>query len=244
MGLSREKEGEPMAYRAAICDDSVTDAEFVSNILNSWAVQRQVNIQIERFPSAERFLFRYAEDKAFDILLLDIEMGAMDGVTLAKRIRQENEAVQIVFITGYPDFIAEGYEVSALHYLMKPVAREKLFAVLDKAAANLTKAEKRLCITFDRQTEFVPLSRICYIEAQKQYVLIHTDKQEYRKKATLADTEKELDEYFLKCQRSFVVNLRHVLRIKNDCVELKNGMEVPISRGMAQKIGKEIIRLF
>ena len=63
-------------------------------------------------------------------------------------------------------------------------------------------------------------------------------------KASLADTEKELDEYFFKCQRSFIVNLRHVLRIGSDSVVLKNGAEVPISRGMAQKIGKEIIRLF
>ena len=238
------KEGEQMAYRVAIVDDSKTDAEFVQGILNSWAEQRQANIQAEVFPSAESFLFRYAEDKEWDILLLDIEMGAMDGVTMAKRVRQDNEAVQIVFITGFPDFMAEGYEVSALHYLMKPVAKEKLFTVLDKAAANLGKNEKQLAISFDRQTELVPLSKITYIEAQKQYVVVHTDTQEYRMKVTLSDTEKELDEYFYKCQRSFIVNLRHVLRIGSDSVVLKNGTEVPISRGMAQKIGKEIIRLF
>ena len=78
-----------MAYRVAIVDDSTTDAEFVKGILNSWADLRQANIQAEVFPSAEAFLFRYAEDKDWDILLLDIEMGAMDGVSLAKKIRQE-----------------------------------------------------------------------------------------------------------------------------------------------------------
>lgn len=233
-----------MAYRVAICDDSGTDAEYVQSLLNRWAEQRQTSVRAERFPSAESFLFRYAEDPAFDILLLDIEMGAMDGVTMAKRIRRENETMQIVFITGFPDFMAEGYEVSALHYLMKPVAQEKLFAVLDRAAAHLAKAEKRLCITFDRQTEFIPLRRILYIEAQKQYVLVHMENRTCRMKATLADTEQALDEYFFRCQRSFVVNLRHVRQIKNGCVELTNGAEVPISRGMAQIIGKEIVRLF
>ena len=74
-------------------------------------------------------MFRYAEDKEWDILLLDIEMGAMDGVSLAKKIRQENETVQILFVTGFADYISEGYEVAALHYLMKPVKQEKLFAV-------------------------------------------------------------------------------------------------------------------
>ena len=113
-----------MAYRIAIVDDSTTDAEFVRGILNSWANQRQANIQAEVFPSAESFLFRYAEDKDWDILLLNIEMGAMDGVTMAKRVRQDNETVQIVFITGYSDYIAEGYEVAAPHYLMKPVNKD------------------------------------------------------------------------------------------------------------------------
>ena len=239
-----QKEGDPMVYRVAIIDDSKNDAEYVQSILKNWAQERRSGVQSEQFSSAESFLFHYADDKAWNILLLDIEMGAMDGVSLAKRIRKENELVQIVFITGFPDFMAEGYEVSALHYLMKPVAKEKLFSVLDKAAANLGKNEKQLSISFDRQIELVPLSRITYIEAQKQYVVVHTNTQEYRMKASLADTEKELDEYFFKCQRSFIVNLRHVLRIGSDSVVLKNGTEVPISRGMAQKIGKEIIRLF
>lgn len=233
-----------MAYRAAIVDDSEMDAEYVGSLLKEWARERQIDVSAERFASAESFLFRYADEKAWDILLLDIEMGEMDGVQLAKKLRQTNQAVQLVFITGFSDFMAEGYEVSALHYLMKPVRKEKLFAVLDRAAENLGRREKRLRVAFDRQEEWLPLSQITYIEAQKQYVVIHTQTREYRMKATLADTEKELDEYFLKCQRSFIVNLRHVLRISSDCVELKNGVQVPISRGMAQTIGKEIIRLF
>ena len=133
-----------MAYRVAIVDDSTTDAEFVKGILNSWADLRQANIQAEVFPSAEAFLFRYAEDKEWDILLLDIEMGAMDGVTMAKRVRQDNEAVQIVFITGYSDYIAEGYEVAALHYLMKPVNSEKLLTVLDRAMEKRKQEERCL----------------------------------------------------------------------------------------------------
>ena len=106
--------------------------------------EKQTAIQAEVFASAESFLFRYAEDKEWDILLLDIEMGAMDGVTMAKKVRAHNEAVQIVFITGYSDYIAEGYEVAALHYLMKPVNREKLMAVLDRALEKRKQEERCL----------------------------------------------------------------------------------------------------
>lgn len=233
-----------MQYSVSIVDDSTSDSEYVAVLVKRWAEAAGHTVSLSVFPSAEAFLFWYEEEHNVDILLLDIEMGALNGVELAKTVRQKDIPMQIAFITGYPDFIAEGYEVSALHYLMKPVSFEKLCMVLDKAAANLSKAEKRLCVTYDHETDFVPLSQIFYIEAQKQYILIYTADRTYRMKSSLAETEEKLDEYFFKCQRSFLVNLRYVARIKSSCVVLKNGTEVPISRGIADKIGKEIIRLF
>lgn len=233
-----------MTYRIAICDDEQNQIEYLTALVLSWGKKADHDCRICTFASAEAFLFAYEDDREYDILLLDIEMGRMNGVDLAKTVRRYSDTVQIVFVTGFPDFMSEGYEVAALHYLMKPVAEEKLCAVLDKAAANLAKAERRLCITFDRQTDYIPLSQITYIEAQKQYVMIYTYGKAYRMKSSLADTEKQLDEYFFKCQRSFIVNLRHIKRIKGDCVVLKNEEEIPISRGMAEMIGKEIIRLF
>lgn len=233
-----------MTYKLAICDDCAADTEYLSVLAAEWEKRTGHRAAVETFPSAEAFLFHYEAHKDFDILLLDVEMGKVNGIELAKKIRCEDSRVQIVFITGFPDFMAEGYEVAALHYLMKPVSPEKLFQVLDRAAANLAKPEKRLQVNFDRETCFVPFERILYIEARKQYVRIHTGKGDYRMKASLAETEAMLDEYFFKCQRSFLVNLNHVARIKNTCVVLKNGEEVPISRGMADKIGKAVIRLY
>lgn len=233
-----------MNYKIAVIDDSAADTEYVSALVARWAEAGGHSMKIYTFPSAEAFLFQYEDEADFDMLLLDIEMKEMNGVDLAKRIRQGNDAVQIVFITGYPDFIAEGYEVAALHYLMKPVSREKLHAVLDRAAANLARAEKRLCVTYERRTDLVPLSQILYIEAQRQYVLIHTFGETYRMKQSFAGTTDELDEFFFKCHRSFCVNLCHVTQIKSSSVLLKNGEEVPVSRGMAEKLGREMIRLF
>lgn len=235
-----------MDYTVAVVDDSAQDREYVAALVRQWAGEKGHVAIVKEFPSAEAFLFAREDGQDADILLLDIEMGAMNGVDLAKELRRGlgNDAVQLVFITGFPDFIAEGYEVNALHYLMKPVAGEKLSAVLDRAAANLTKAEKRLCVAYDRRTDYIPVSQIYYIEAQKQYVSIHAAGGDYRMKTSLLETKGMLDEYFFQCQRSYLVNLRHVAQIKRDCVVLKGGVEVPISRGMAEKIGREIIRLF
>lgn len=74
--------------------------------------------------SAEAFWFQYEEEKDYEILLLDIEMEQMNGIELATKLRTDDETIQIIFITGYPDYIAQGYEVAALHYLMKPVCAE------------------------------------------------------------------------------------------------------------------------
>lgn len=248
MSSAKTKDGKQgrcaMHYKISVIDDNPTDAEYVAALVTRWTESTGHTAHISRFPSAEAFLFQQEEEPDFDVLLLDIEMGEMNGVDLAKKVRRGNDRVQIVFLTGYPDFLAEGYEVDALHYLMKPVSYEKLHGVLDKAAANLEKAEKRLSVTHDRRTDFVPLSRILYVEAQRQYVLIHTFERTYRMKQSFAETIKELDEFFFPCQRSFCVNLRHVTQINSGSVLLKNGEEVPISRGMAEKIGREVIRLF
>ncbi len=233
-----------MAYKIAVIDDNPIDVEYVSTLVEYWIHNSNTAVHMQNFPSAEAFLFQYEEDKAWDILLLDIEMGGKNGIELAKIIRRDNAEIQLIFITGFPDFIGEGYDVSALHYLMKPVSEAKLYEVLDRAASNIRKAEKQLCITFDRRTDYVSLNQIYYVEAQKQYVAIHTAENIFRMKASLSETEKQLDEYFFKCHRSFLVNLRFIKRILSDCVLLKNDEEIPISRGMAEKIGKEIIRLF
>lgn len=229
-----------MAYRVAIVDDSIKDAEFVQSMLNSWARQRQADFRAEMFPSAEAFLFRYAEDKEWDILLLDIEMGAMDGVSLAKKLRQENEAVQIVFITGYSDYIAEGYEVAALHYLMKPVNRDKLFAVLDRALEKRKQEER--CLNLEAYGEMVriPFYQIRYLEVHQNYVTVHA-KADYTVKRTLGDVEKELDDRFSRVGRSMIVNLKYIGRVTKTEVHLSDGTVLPLPRGAYEPLNRAII---
>ena len=230
-----------MAYRVAIIDDSKTDREFVQGILNSWASQRQTNIQAEVFTTAESFLFRYAEDKEWDILLLDIEMGTMDGVTMAKRVRQDNEAVQIVFITGYSDYITEGYEVAALHYLMKPVNREKLLTVLDRAMEKRKQEER--CLNLEAYGEMVrlPFYEIRYLDVHQNYVTVHA-KTDYTVKRTLGDFEKELDDRFHRVGRGMILNLKYIQRVTKTEVRLSDGTVLPLPRGAYEPLNRAIIQ--
>ena len=230
-----------MAYRVAIVDDRETDAQFVRDLLIDWSENRQLGIQAQIFSSAESFLFRYAEDKDWDILLLDIEMGAMDGVTMAKRVRRDNEAVQIVFITGYSDYISEGYEVAALHYLMKPVSREKLLTVLDRAIEKCRQQERCLILESAGELVRIPFYDIRYLDVRQNYVTVHA-KDDHTVKRTLGDFEKDLDNRFCRVGRSMIVNLSFIQRVNKTEIRLSDGTVLPLPRGAYEPLNRAIIQ--
>ena len=229
-----------MAYLAAICDDCAADAQFVNEIVKSWAEERSTTVRTEIYPSAESFLFAYDENKAYDMLLLDIEMSGMDGVSMARRVRSENKTVQIIFITGYSDYIAEGYDVAALHYLMKPVDRQKLFSVLDRAAERLEISQKCLKLESAGEVIRVPLYEISYIDVHKNYVTVHAG-EEFTVKRTLNEIETELDSGFARAGRSMIVNLNHIRRVTKTEVVLDSGVSLPLPRGAYEPLNRAII---
>lgn len=229
-----------MAIRIAICDDSVADREYVSQMVQRWSAQVGAAVKVCEYTSAENFLFRSADGERTDILLLDIEMGAMDGVTLAKKLRRDNETMQIVFITGYSDYIAEGYEVSALHYLMKPVKGDKLFSVLNRAMEKLSKNEKVLQFQLSGETVRVPIYQIRYADVSGNYVTVH-GAIDVTVKMTLGELEKELDDRFHRVGRSAIVNLGCISRVTKTEIYLNDGTTIPLPRGAYEGVNRAII---
>ena len=230
-----------MNYRIAICDDVEADRRFIADMVNGWSQQRGYIAKIDKYTSAENFLFNYT-DHDYDILLLDIEMDDMDGVTLAKKLRMSNDTIQIVFITGYSDYIAEGYDVMALHYLMKPVKEEKLFEVLDRAVDKLAKNEKTINLDTKGEMIRLPIYQIRYAEVFGNYVTIHTiDK--ITVKMTLGELGKMLDERFYRVGRSVIINLTVIQRVTKDVIKLNDGTLIPVPRGAYDGINRAIINL-
>ena len=230
-----------MSYSIAVCDDSSTDREYAIDFVRQWASTSGHIVSVSSFPSAENFLFLYEEKSDYDILLLDIEMGAMDGVALAKKLRKANDTVQIVFITGYSDYISEGYEVAALHYLMKPVKKEKLFAVLDRAVQKLHKNEKSLNLEISGEMVRIPVYQIRYADVMGNYVTIH-GAADYTLKMTLGELEKQLDDRFYRVGRSCIVNLTNIARVTKSEIKLSDGTSIPLPRGAYEPLNRAIIQ--
>lgn len=229
-------------YKIAICDDLESDRDYLKDLLNKWANDYSHLLSIDFFSSAESFLFHYEEAKDYDILLLDIEMGLMDGVSMAKKIRQDNDAVQIIFITGYSDYIAEGYEVNALHYLMKPVKEEKLFSVLERAIEKISKNDVVLNMKTAYGMVRVPIYQIRFAEVFGNYVTIHAN-DEVVVKMTLNEIEKLLDERFYRVGRSVIVNLNEVSRVTKSEIKLLDGTSIHLPRGAYDGVNRAIINM-
>ena len=224
----------------AICDNERAETAFLAGIVRQWAAVCGVGVTIVEHESAEAFLFFYEEKKNVDILLLDIQMGGMDGVALARKIRETNREMLIIFITGYMEYIADGYDVEALHYLLKPVTAEKLIPLLDRAVEKMAFHKRAIFISHAGASTRLPLYEIRYLEVWHNYVTIHAEGA-YTVKKSLGELEKELDDNFFRLGRSIIVNLRYVRKTTKKEVALLDGTVVPLPRGLYEALNRAMI---
>lgn len=229
-----------MKYRIAICDDEQNQIEYITSIVASWSAHEGHGCEIRTFASAEAFLFEYEEDKAYDILLLDVEMKNMNGIELAKRIRKDNNRAEIIFITSHFEFVGEGYEVDALHYLIKPISVEKLTQVLTKAAEKLSIEPPSVVISCEGETVKLYESDILYVESFLHYIVIHTKDNEYKIKENISVFENKVSDVFYRIHRSYLVSLKYITRISRTSVNIGN-TELPLSRGKYDNINRAFI---
>jgi len=188
-----------MTYEIAICDDEEKQRVYIKSLVERWLRQTFHHVKIQEYASSEQFLFEQAYDRT-QILFLDIEMEKMDGIALAREIRKHNRQLQIIFVTGYMEYIQEGYDVEALHYLLKPVSQEKIESVLDRAVERLKTADAVLLVESGGEVLRLPLKEIRFIESNQNYNIIHAD-NDYEVRGTLSELEAKLDEAFVRVGR-------------------------------------------
>ena len=165
-------------YTLAICENELIQAKFIQKILADYAAERGIQFHLPIFESAEAFLFEYAENKAVDLLFLDIQMEELDGVALAEKIRETVDQLKIVFITGMTERIGEGYRVSASDFLIKPVKKDQLYAVLDRVLTTIPKEEAVIILPIEDEQVKLPLSSlICAEIVGKEHYEVATQVQ-------------------------------------------------------------------
>lgn len=234
--------------RIGICDDEQVQQELLIKYISTWGQTRDAQVEWVTYSSAESFLFAWEEDKDFDLLMLDVEMGKMNGMDLAMKIREQDEELPILFITGYEKYMAQGYEVAALHYLLKPVNQDKLFSILDKLYKRQQLTQEKILFQTDEATLSLYPKEIWYVEAKGHQCIVYTATQQYEVRHGFSEVkkrlDKELDKTFVQCHRSYLVNIRHTAALMKQELVLDNQVRIPISRGAHKQVNETFIRTF
>lgn len=215
--------------RVAIVEDEVAYAQQLEQYLEQYASEHDLTIRISHFEDGLFFIEDYRPE--WDIIFLDIRMAHMDGMETARRIRDQDGSVILIFITSMAQYAIRGYEVDAQDFILKPVNYSQLSLRLDKAVRLLHRdTQKYLILPFEDRKERVPVSDILYIEVQNHNVRVVTPKRAYLLRGTLQEMEEQLaDCHFSRCNHCYLVNLQNVTSLLKDSV-MVGEHELAVSR--------------
>ena len=230
-----------MLYRIAICDDEINQIKNIEDYLTRFSIKTDTEFHIERFTSGNELLKKYYNEKSpFDILFLDMEMPGRNGIETAEEIRRiPDRNVLIAFITSYPEYMQDSFDVQASQYFTKPVSYELFEQKLEKMLDYINGLESNITVLSQKSGETILyLDEIICIEANKNSnLIITTQNEEIVIKGKINNYEKELaDKYFISIHRSCLANMRYIKRFNSDSLEFSNGKIVPVSRRKLSEI--------
>lgn len=221
--------------RVAVCDDNTTECKIISEYLKRYSEEHLLSYDVVEYSGGEQLLKDFA-DAPFFLAFLDIYMAGLSGVETAYRLREKNKSCAIVFTTSSPDFRAEGFEVGAVHYLMKPVSYDGICIAMERCSHLLPESERYISVITNRHTVQIRLKDIIYTEVYKNQILIHTTNGIFSVYLTLSDISAQLeDKRFLPCHRCYIVNMQYITEVLEGDFVLSNGEKIPIRKNGRQQ---------
>lgn len=214
------------------CDDEKEMRKALMRIIEPELQLQGIEYQLREFSSGEELLSSRLE--SIDLLFLDIEMKALDGIETAKQLRKINQHAVIIFVTAFADFVFQGYEVKALNYILKPYGEKKIVEVLHKALDELETAQPKYFVIEQKSgITRVALKEICYFTSDRRIVTIVTAKDSITFYGKLNDLV--LPDHFLRIHNRYVVNLHYVDQVEAGSLTC-NQEQLPISRKYRQSL--------
>jgi len=217
--------------RVAIVEDDPAFMEQLKTYLQQYGQENGVRFQITAFTDGDEIVEKYRAE--YDIILMDIQMRFMDGMSAAEEIRKADEEVTIIFITNMPQFAIRGYRVSAMDYIVKPIGYYAFSQSIARALRHLrSRQDKYLVISVRSGKVKLAVSDIRFIEVFDHDLVFHTLQGDLETKGTMNAVEKELEgEPFFKCNKGCLVNLRYVDSLMGNDIQLgQDRLQVSRSR--------------
>ena len=235
--------------KIAIIEDDPVHSELLLSYLQSWSREKEIPTKIMTFSSAKDFLFLWEETNDFDILFVDIQMEHMNGMELARRIREKDREVALVFTTGIEDYLEEGYDVEAMYYLLKPLSQEKISRCMDKAVLR-NREEPSLPVHGRDEAIRLFVGRVTYVEARGHGCMVETrsrlgETSQIEIMESISEMAELLSSHgFVRCHRSYLCRVGSIYQIGKTEILLENGSVIPVSRRMYGEVNQAFIRHF
>ncbi|VEU82088.1 LytR/AlgR family response regulator transcription factor [Acholeplasma hippikon] len=225
----------------ALCDDEDIYLTKYETMMSDYFKSKKLEFEIIKFKSGESLLFNLEDFKnRFQIIVLDVLMGKINGIDTALKIRQNNEDLKIIFLTSSESFVFNAFDANPVNYLIKNKDDDKLVSVLDKVVSKLNTSVSQDNFIYQTKSTHLslPNSTIMYFEVYQRIISIHRYNMDtYDFYCTLKELEKLIDEKrYVKVFRSFIVNMQYIQKIYNHQVELKDGTLLPISRNLYDEV--------
>ena len=229
--LACAQEFPNIMIRIAIVEDDINYANQLQDYLHKYESEFGESFDVKSYCDGDEIVESYHSQ--FDIILMDVEMRFMDGMTAAELIRRTDKEVVIIFITNMPQYAIRGYAVEALDYVLKPVSYFAFSQRLSRAISRMkNRVNKSVILTVKGGTIRLDMSSIYYIESQGHDIIYHTSSGKYVSSGTMKESEEALkDLHFFRGSKWYLINLAQVDGLEDGCAKLKNGSSVPLSRG-------------
>lgn len=215
--------------RIAVVEDDEDYIAVIKKYIVRYMKEKGDTISVDVFQDGNQIVFDY--QPVYDIILMDIEMPKMDGISVAEKIRELDKDVIIIFITNMAQYALKGYQVRARSYILKPVNYYSLALELQEAIATISrKVDDTILLKDDDVLKKISVNDIYYLESQQHYIIVHTKTGNIRIRESMKNMERRLEKsYFQRCNVSYLVNLAHVSSIDRDIVVV-GGERIPMSR--------------
>ena len=221
--------------KIAICDDEKQIIIDYSKIINEYLYENNIVCTVDDFTDGNSFLQLANE---YDLVFLDYDLPDINGMEIARNIRENDGRIMIVFLTAYAEHVYDSFEVDAFRYLLKPVSKEKIYETLNKFL-NIYNHNRKITIPTNTAHISVDADEVIYIEAAKKHTKVKTTGNEYIANKAISIYQTEIaNPHFFRTHRGYIVNMRYISTVEKNTITLTNGEIVLVSSKCRDEFNK------